>query len=62
MFVAFISFYLVLSISLMIFGIFIAITWLFQYGLWAAILVIIAILVVYYIILSIGFSLLERKI
>jgi uncharacterized protein (DUF983 family) len=60
-FVAFLSFFTVLAIGLMIVGIFIGFTWLFQYGWWATMLVILAVLVIYGAALSIGCSFIERK-
>lgn len=60
-FVAFLSFFGALSIALMIVGIFIGFQWLFQYGWWATLLVILAVLAIYATALSIGCSMLERK-
>jgi len=60
-FVAFMSFFTVLAIGLMIVGIAIGFQWLFQYGWWATLLVVLAVLAIYATALSIGCSLLERK-
>ena len=60
-FVAFLSFFSALAIGLMVVGIFIGFQWLFQYGIWATVLVILAVLAIYAIALSIGCSFIERK-
>ena len=60
-FVAFLSFFTVLAIGLMVVGIYLGFTWLFQYGLWATALVVLAVLAIYAAALSIGCSFIERK-
>lgn len=60
-FVAFMSFFGTLAIGLMVVGILIGFQWLFQYGIWATVLVILVVLAIYAAALSIGCSMLERK-
>ena len=61
-FVGFVGFFTVLAIGLMVVGIYVGFTWLFQYGIGATVIVIIAVLVIYATALSIGVAMLERKI
>ena len=61
-FVGFLAFFTVLAIGLMVVGIWLGVTWLFSLGIWATVLVIIAVLAIYAAALSIGCHLIERNV
>jgi hypothetical protein len=61
-FIGFLAFFTVLAIGLMIVGIYVGVTWLFSLGIWATVLVIIAVLAIYAAALSVGCHIIERNI
>lgn len=60
-FVSFVCFFAMLAVGMMAVGIWVGITWLFSFGIWATALVVLVVLAVYAAALSIGLALIEER-